>query len=559
MEDADTDRLSNFSQRQTWLIIGILLLTIFIRTAYISSSSLPAATDLGHHMYWAKEFSSVGKIVEYSQRDIMVIDGVNMIGPSKNISDFIIGEHLIFSAINLLSGLDFISYFPVVTLSIINLASILATFILALRFFAKHRRVKSLAILTLLLLGPLFAIAPPQAKYVAGGVIGNIIGNLMLPVALYFFFRSLVEKNRTYATLAIFSTMGLFYTHHLTGFVLLFILALAVIFSLVINFRNARSLIADWFRLFVSPSVMLFLLFAGLFVLIIYAPSYLRNSAVTTVIGSVSKAGHEGLTFSAFKFTVGEPREVLGLIGLVIALGMSLWRKKRISGEYGYQNVFLAGWIIAIMMIAIFPHALKLDVPSGRIGNYGVYPLALLASYAFFSFFEMAKSGDRDQHSLIDPRIFLSLIMLLLIFVVSFGFYDNAQNSVRGVNAQKIVQTLAASDYLSEKIESGDQILKDHIYLAADSWVKLFFMRDYNFPLYRANLDRYSNGIDKQEQCTLLMISTPSIAESRKCFNDLSMDFVLVNQIDTPQFNQDDSFWKVYDNGEAVTYYYRPL
>jgi len=99
-------------------------------------------------------------------------------------------------------------------------------------------------------------------------------------------------------------------------------------------------------------------------------------------------------------------------------------------------------------------------------------------------------------------------------------------------------------------------MVKDHIYLAADSWMKLFFMRDYNFPVYRANLERYSNGIDRQEKCTLWMISNPATDDARKCFSDLSVRYVMVNEkIDAIQFDQSREFSKIYSNGEVGVYY----
>jgi len=41
----------------------------------------------------------------------------------------------------------------------------------------------------LLFLGVLFAVTAPQAKYVSGGVMGNIFGNFFMPLAFYFYYR----------------------------------------------------------------------------------------------------------------------------------------------------------------------------------------------------------------------------------------------------------------------------------------------------------------------------------------------------------------------------------
>lgn len=556
--EEETSRLFNFSKKQTALIIAIIFLTIFIKVTYLADNILPSATDLGHHMYWAKEIAVSGHIPEYAQRDIQQVNGTYQIGPLQNISDFIIGEHLIFSAVAILSGLEFISYFPIITLFIINLASILAIFILAARFFKNHPQVKNIAILTLFFIGPLFAVSPPQAKYVAGGVIGNIIGNLLVPVAFYFFYRALTEKNRMHAVAALFSTMGLFYTHHLTGFILLFILALSVVFLLIFNFHQARSMLGRWVKLFISWPVIIFLVFALVFVLGIYTPSYLKNTAVNTVIGGPSKVGHEGLIFSQFKFTIGEPREVLGLVGAGLAL--LLLYKRKDKDDPGYQNIFMISWIFVILLISLYPQWIKIDVPSARIGNYGSFPFSILASLAIIEIIGIAKSKPNSPEGTsqlsLNSKMLLVVMVLFFSYTVAQGFYDNKQNQIKNADAQKTVETFAASQYLAQKTNSKDQILKDHVFVTADSWVKLFFMRDYNFPFYRANFDRYSNGIDKQEQCTLWMISTPSSSDSQKCYQDLGINFAMISKTDAPQFEKDNSFSQVYTNGEIAVFYH---
>jgi hypothetical protein len=45
---------------------------------------------------------------------------------------------------------------------------------------------KNITALSFFAVGVLYAINAPQGKYVSGGVVGNILGNMFLPVALYF-------------------------------------------------------------------------------------------------------------------------------------------------------------------------------------------------------------------------------------------------------------------------------------------------------------------------------------------------------------------------------------
>lgn len=545
-----TCREFDFSLRQTRLIILLLILTVFIKAAYLQYNTLPATIDLGHHMYWSKVISETGSIPNYEARDIIQTGDNYAISQPTSISDFIIGEHLIFSAINLISGIDFISYFPVITLYLINLLSVLALFLLALKFFDSQPQVKNIAILTLFFIGPLFAVAPPQAKYVGGGVIGNLIGNLLFPLAFYFYYRAFREKDRLFLAMALIFSMGLFYTHHLTGLLFLLVFALSLIAILIIHFREILSFLKAWIRIIFSPAVLAVIIFAVIFVFFIYTPNYLTNKAISTVVGGPAKIEHQGLPFSEFKFTVGEPRAALGIIGIV----MFLLLLRLIYKEKNYGMIFLLAWIFFIILISLEPAWLGLSIPSARIANYGAYPLSIIAAFAVVKILNW--TGTADQSFSIDNKLFLPAFILLAAFAVTSGFYDNSQYATRSTNAQKTIQTFSASRYLAEKSSADDQVLADHIYIASDSWIKLFFMRGYNFPFYRANLDRYSNGVDKQEQCTLWMISTPATSDSQKCYQDLGIDFVMVSKnFDSPQFDKSQDFSKIYSDGELNIYY----
>ncbi len=205
-ETASNDEgLFQFSKIQFGSILLLIFLAFFIKTAFLSQAVLPTTTDMGHHMYWAKWITENQTLPDYG-----------------GLPDFIIGEHVIFAIINLISGLSFFSAFPILTLYLVNIFSLLTIFILVLRIFQK----KQIALLALFLLGTLFAIASPQAKFISGGVIGNLLGNLLMPTAFYFFFRfsellftdSQKKLARTFLALAFFSLFGLFYAHHLPAF-----------------------------------------------------------------------------------------------------------------------------------------------------------------------------------------------------------------------------------------------------------------------------------------------------------------------------------------------------
>ena len=81
-------------------------------------------------------------------------------------------------------------------------------------------------------------------------------------------------------------------------------------------------------------------------------------------------------------------------------------------------------------------------------------------------------------------------------------------------------------------------------------------MRGYNFPIYRANLDRYENGIDKNEFCSRDMISNPAGELGLKCYSDLKASFVMVDkEMDSAQFQKLSNFWQIYSNDKINAYY----
>ena len=119
-------------------------LSLFVRTAYLQNNLVPSATDLGHHMYWTKVIVEKGIIPNYEKSDVIVSPaGDYSISAPQNISDFVIGEHLPFAAIALISGISVVSWFPTVSLLLINMLTLLAIFILTLGFLKMIRGAKT--------------------------------------------------------------------------------------------------------------------------------------------------------------------------------------------------------------------------------------------------------------------------------------------------------------------------------------------------------------------------------------------------------------------------------
>lgn len=542
-----------FSRKQGLLVILLLAVTLLTKGYYLRNAVLPGTTDLGHHLYWSKVIATTHRLPEYSKRDIVTEDGSSRIGEPEPISDFIIGEQLFYSSIALVSGLDFISYFPILALLLTNTMSLLALFVLALELFRRHPQRLNIAILSLLFIGPLFAIDPPQAKFVAGGVTGNLIANFIVPLALYFYVRFLEDLKRESLLFALVFSMGVFYIHHLTGFLFLIAILAFLAISIIANPKEFLATARKMPKTVFSPQIAAFAIFAAFMVLAVYTPTYLTNKAVTTVVGDVSKSGHEGLTFSQFRSTLGEMRIVWGILGIIfVALSFRKSREK-------FSLILLFGWASALAAVSMFPDLARIDLPSGRAANYASYPLAVLSSFALVSLWKesMGSSKDESATSKTGYRLFFGAFILLTGFILINGLSDNASYLTKeNFHPDRIRQTYEASSYLASKMDDQDMLVDDHIYMTADSFVKLFFMRDYNFPLYRANLDRYSNGVDKSESCTLWMISSPETPESQQCFRDLGTDFSLVNSAtDSAQFERMESFWKIYANNKLSAFY----
>lgn len=538
-----------FSRNQTILIILILFLTIFIKTIYLTGSIFPTSTDLGHHMYWSKIISETGQLPFYAESDIIKNNGTFAVSAPQSIADFIIGEHLIFSAIHTLSGANFISAFPSLILFLANILSILAVFILTLRLFADSTSLdaKNIAILVLFLLGPLYAISSSQIKFASGGVVGNVFGNYFIPLIFYFFLRALTEKKALFLALALLLFGGLLYTHHLSSFIFLYASVFAILLFGFFNFHNLKNHLLDWWKLLRSPAVLAVIIFLVGFLFFLYAPSYLSRSAVATATGAPLKETRTGVTFSQLKFTAGEMRLALGLLGLAI---LFFWRNR-----HSYSSTILAGWTLAILLMSLKPQWLYVNILSSRIANYAAYPLAITAALALAWSFRQIQAAEKKKY-LLNTKILHTAYFLLFAAMAMGGFYDNSQSLSINSNFAKAVQIFHSADFLAGKIDAQDIVLKDHNYLTADAWIKLSFLRGYNFPFSRGFFKRYEDEAKPREMCTLWMISTPSTSEGEKCFADTGVNFTMVNPtFDGAQFERSKNFWKIYAGDEVAIFY----
>lgn len=510
-EESEPDRIFDFSNWQVIFILLALVLAIFIRTAYLSDTIIPSATDLGHHMYWVQTIINTGHL------------------PNYGVPDFIIGEHMIFAVVNLISGVKIATAMPALLLLLFNITGIFTIAILLGRVFEN----KKIVAMSFFVAGSLYAINPPQGRYVSGGVVGNVIGDMLIPVALYFLYCALSEKNRIFAGLFLFSFLGLLYTHHLSAFVLIFSIAGILILYLLLNIKNALRIIGDWLKIFLKPFPLAVIFLGAIFLLFVFTPSYFNAAAVSQATGEPMKATRVGLSLSQIEGSVGSAQLILGALGFLLAL-LAIKTK-----ELKYSIAL--GWFLILFVMAWKPGWLYVNIPSDRIGNYFFLPLTLLSSFALVRYFEIFTSAT--------SRFFSTIFLFtLLFFVITSGLSDSAEAFKAKNQFQGVMETFHSAAYLAATVDtSKDVILKDHVNIYGDSWYKLFFMKDYKYPLSRGVLMRYVDPTKPRETCTRDMISAPESDAGKSCFADTGVNYVVVNaQIEGNSFEKYSDFSKVY-------------
>jgi hypothetical protein len=312
---------------------------------------------------------------------------------------------------------------------------------------------------------------------------------------------------------------------------------------LVFHHSTLKETLSSWWKLFFSPLPLLTAFFACIFFFTVAMPTYIETDAVGTALGSPIKTTRTGLTFLQITFSSGESRVALGLAGLALLLALASRRR--------YATAFLLGWSAILLLMTLEPGWLFIDIPSNRIGSYLSFPLGMLAAFAAVAFFAALRtsSGLRLPHLL-----FLVGSFSLFTFSIGSGSFDNSQTLLPKSKASDTVQTFAAARYLAEHDSPDDIILKDHNYIVADSWMKLFFLRDYAYPLSRGFFKRYE-GQSFPRTMHPPDDSVPNTPRGEKCYNDLGVDLVVVNpHFDTAQFEKSEKFSRIYASDNIHIY-----
>jgi hypothetical protein len=536
---ARTTRESGASEQPVHTIPRSFLIVFFglliIKSFYFVPTLIPNSTDLGHHLYWIEKISTDHELPVYEERDILTHeDGMHSISDPLPISDFIIGEHLTLSAVRMISDRDFTTSFSVLSLFLVHILTLLAVFSLGRRLFDHLPNRDSVAVWTFLLFGLLYAIGPPQMKYIEGGVIGNTFGNLLIPAILLILVVALREKRADWFAVSVFLVFGLAYTHHLSMLLFATILAGIGILYVALERTQATKTLISFLR---DKRLILTILGCLLFIGLVYVPSYLRNAAVETVVGApdAAKAEHQGLPLAKLLQITGEPRVALALIGLLFVSFLPTFRRKDVVAV-------LVGWTAPLLLLTLAPEIARLDLPSGRVANYLEMPVAITAGFALATLITLLHQRVRA------PRwIGAGILFLLAVTVFYTGTTDN--NAYLRDETDRNTRSLALFDtgrYLRDRIPETANIVHDHINIPGNSLLKVFLLRDYNFPFYRAHLFRYDRA-DREERCTLHLISTPGSEEATQCANELSIRaFVVSDPDDSPQFVRARLYDRVY-------------
>ncbi len=543
----------------TFLKIFMLLIVfaVVIKAGFLFTKTMPSATDLGHHMYWAKYIQTFHHLPDYGM------------------PDFIIGEHIIFGIIAIISNISLISTMPMTILFLINFFSLFALTLLGHEIatnFTNKKNAKIIALLVFIAIGLFYAIASPQAKFVSGGVIGNIIGNLLIPLLIFSFLKSLRTKKIIYPIIFVFFLLGIIFTHHLSTFVFLFISLGFIFLTLVIlTIKNIfeKNKIDAWkehysdLKVFLNIKYIVGTIVFGALLFLSRIPSYLNPSAVDTAVGTPSKETRIGLSLMSIVESAGPWRFFYAGIGTIFLL-LIVWglfiKSKKITGFLEITNkfnlktisaiIFPVVWFGMVFVMSYKPGLLKIDIPSNRIASYISFPAALLCGFGIFYLFKLTANASNSS------RKFFSIFFVIIFGTgVMSGLSDVSNFYEENYEDKTISQVFAGSEYLAEKTKASDIIIKDHIYMPADTWVKLFLMRDYKNPLSRSILRRYEDSVNIRETCTRDMIAIPDSPIGKSCFDETGTSYVFLKKgKDDQQFENSPNFSKIFSSQGVVIF-----
>jgi hypothetical protein len=212
-----------------------------------------------------------------------------------------------------------------------------------------------------------------------------------------------------------------------------------------------------------------------------------------------------------------------------------------------------------LLIMTMAPQLLLVDIPSARIAHYLSFPLGLLAAFSVLYLLEKSNIPVPNKVWAMKSPYLLGAAMIIWLALIAPGLEDNGKTLPIENQALFVQETFEAARYLEESVSSEELVLKDHNFIeASDTWMKLFFSRDYNYPLSRSFFKRYEDNPDR-EHCTLAMIATPNAPLGKQCFQDLPVRFLVVNpKFDYAQFVKSPQFSLVYSSSNVAIFQFNP-
>jgi hypothetical protein len=542
----------DFSSQIPLAFLSLFLILLILKAFYLGVNTIPISTDLGHHMYWSEYIVSSGELPEYGERDIIMAEtsnGEHSISEVRPISDVIVGEHVIFAVLALLSSTDIVSVYPMIFLFFVHSVTLLGVYLLTRRLFQFHKNKEAIAIVTLFIIGILFGIDSPQMRYITGGVVGNIFGNLFIVSLIFTFFMALVERSKRFMTLGVALVFALAYTHHLST--LLFTFSLVGVLMMLVIFKK-KFFWEDLLPIVFSKQVLSTFVVGMASLFFLWPPAYIANSAVENVVGQEEqKAEHAGITLNDYLFALGEERMLLAFLGLgmlVIFNGRFLSKKKETA--WILPSIVLFGWLGPLFILVFVPQLVQIDIPTIRTANYTIIPMSIVGGLFFVWLVDCMR-----RQVFFSATFFIGLFFLFFLGLNFSGWYDNAY-FMKGSDQSSAKELHRVAKYVGNQYRnSEDVVMYDHININGGSWMKLYFMRDYNYPFYRALLFRYDRTTDKQEYCTRDVFTYPGTSEAQKCFEDLSVRALVMNEAEDGKFfRESEDFSRIYAGREIVIY-----
>jgi hypothetical protein len=330
---------------------------------------------------------------------------------------------------------------------------------------------------------------------------------------------------------------------------LLYVLLAAGLTTLLFFQKNSLVLFEQWIRLGLTKPVLGFLFLLALFGALVALPTYLETGAVGTAVGTPIKDTRTGLSLFQLSASNSPLKVGAAFFTLVVILLLKPLRRS-------VTGVLLFAWGTVLLVMALAPKLLLVNIPSNRIANYTSFPLSLLTLFALLFLAEilLRKSSSNEKNAVFSGGIAVAILFCGLT-LLSPGFFDNANTLPNVSQGHFVKQTFTAAEYLRDHSLSTDLILKDHNFIeASDTWMKLFFNRGYNYPLSRSFFKRYEDN-PQREQCTLAMISTPNTAFGKQCYQELGVHFVIVNpKYDRAQFQKSPSFSLIYQSPDIAIF-----